>query len=196
MRTVSELLQSIEQHAERAIAQELHLMIDQILKMRTSLLLEERSHADALLLKLDRLRDDQLVRPIDATDTPIEPPDPPLPPLDELLPLSASHYEVRFFSRDYGDLEDVAVVENFLLAVQLAVDRHQAKPDDVTAIRQNKRCCTLTVTSPHGTLLLQIEPVELQVPNVQLHVARACMALEQGEHGPALQLFTALRQAA
>ncbi|WP_265304462.1 hypothetical protein [Verminephrobacter eiseniae] len=74
MSTVSDILRSIEHRAERAIVQELHLMMEQIMKMRTSLVLEDRSYADALLLKLDRLRDDQVVRPVGASDVPPMPP--------------------------------------------------------------------------------------------------------------------------
>ena len=196
MSTVSDILRSIEHRAERAIVLELHLMFDQVLKMRTSLVLEDRAHADALLLKLDRLRDDQVVRPIDASDAPPMPPFPPLPSLEELLPPSPSDYEVRFFHREYGDLEDVVVVESFPLAVQLAVDRHQADPHDLTEADWTDGRGTLTVRSRHDTVLVRVEAIETPMPTVQLHVARACMALENGDHGPAQQLFTALRQAA
>lgn len=196
MSTVSDILRSIEHRAERAIAQELHLMMEQVLKMRTSLVLEDRNHADALLLKLDRLHGDQVVRTIDASEAPPLPPFPPLPLLDELLPRAPSDYEVRFFAREYGDLEDVAVVESFTLAVQLAVDRHRADPTDLTEANWTEGRGTLTVRSRHGTTLVRVEAIEMPMPTVDLHVARACMALENGDHGPAQQLFTALRQAA
>lgn len=196
MSTVSDILRSIEHRAERAIAQELHLMMEQVLKMRTSLVLEDRNHADALLLKLDRLHGDQVVRLIDAANAPPLPPFPPLPSLDDILPSAPSDYEVRLFDRDYGDLEDVAVVESFTLAVQLAVDRHKADPNDLTEANWTDGRGTLTVRSHHGTVLVRVEAIETPMPTVDLHVARACMALEHGDHGPARQLFTALRQAA
>ncbi len=196
MSTVSDILRATEHHAERAIVQELHLMMKQVLKMRASLALDDRDYADALLLKLDRLRDDQVVRPIGASEALPMPPLPPLPTLDELLPRSPSDYEVRFFAREYGDLEDVAVVESFPLAVQLAVDRHQAEPDDLTEADWTQGRGTLTVRSHQGTVLVRVEAIETPIPPVQLHVARACMALENGDHGPAQQLFTGLRQAA
>lgn len=196
MSTVSDILRSIEHRAERAIVQELHLMIEQILKMRTSLVLEDRNHADALLLKLDRLRDNQVVRPINASEAPPMPPFPPLPSLDDMLPPPPSDYEVRFFHRQYGDLEDVAVVESFPLAVQLAVERHQADPNDLTEVDWAEGRGTLTVRSRQDVVLIRIEAIETPMPTVQLHVARACMALETGDRRPAQQLFTALRQAA
>lgn len=191
MSTVSDILRSIEQHAERAIVQELRLMIQQALNLCTTLVLDDRSHAEALLLKLERLVDDQVVQPIEPGQAL-----PPMPSLDDLLPLSPSAYAVRFFDRDYGDLEDVAVVESFPLAVQLATDRHKADPSDLTEADWTNDCGTLTVRSRHGTVLLRIEAIETPTPTVQLPVARACMALENGERTPTQQLFTALRHAA
>lgn len=193
MSTATDILRSIEQRAERAIAQELHQMIQQVLGLRTALVLDDRAHADALLLKLDRLIDDQVVRPIDAGTTP---PMPPLPGLDELLPPSPCDYEVRFFDRDYGDLEEVTVVESFPLAVQVAADRHQADPNDLTEAGWADGRGRLTVRSHLGTVLLRIAAIEKPMPVVQAHVARACQALENGEPTPAQQLFTALRQVA
>ena len=159
MSTATDILRSIEQRAERAIAQELHQMIQQVLGLRTALVLDDRAHADALLLKLDRLIDDQVVRPIDAGTMPPMPPMPPLPGLDELLPPSPCDYEVRFFDRDYGDLEEVAIVESFPLAVQVAADRHKADPADLSeagwadgrgrlTVRSRSRCLSCKRTSP------------------------------------------------
>lgn len=192
MSTTTDILRSIEQRAERAIAQELHLMIQQVLSMRTALFLDDRAHADALLLKLDRLIDDQVVRPIDAGALP------PMPPLklDELMPPRPSDYEVRFFNRDYGDLEEVIVVDSFPLAVQVAADRHKADPHDLSEASWTDGRGALTVRSHHGTVLLRIEAIERQIPVVQAHVARACQALENGEPAPTQQLFAVLRQVA
>lgn len=188
MSTTTDILRSIEQHAERAIAQELHLMIQQVLGMRTALFLDDRAHADALLLKLDRLIDDQVVRPI---DTNALTPRPPLK-LDELLLLpSPSDYEVRFFNRDYGDLEEVIVVDSFPLAVQVAADRHKADPHDLSEASWADDRGTLTVRSHHGTVLLRIEAIERPIPVVQPHIAWACQALENGETAPTQQLFGA-----
>jgi len=113
-----------------------------------------------------------------------------------LQPLFPSNYAVRFYGREYRDLRDVVVVESFPLAVQLAVDQHQADPTDVTEAEWTKGGGILTVRSRHGTVLVHIETNDPPLPTVQLHVARACMALENGECAPAQQLFTALRQAA
>ena len=55
MATAADTLRAIEARAERAIVQELRLMMQEILGLRTQLVLEDRAHADALLLKLDHL---------------------------------------------------------------------------------------------------------------------------------------------
>ncbi len=193
MSTVADILRVIEQRAEQAIVHELHQMLQEVLVMRTALVLNDRAHADALLWKIDRLIDDQAVRPATANDAP---PMSPQLSLDELLPLSPSDYEVRFFDRGYGDLEDVAVVESFALALQLATDRHKSHPEDRTEAAWSDNRGSLTVRSHHGTVLLHIEAIEKPMPAVQPHVARACQALENGEPAAARQLFTALRQAA
>ena len=61
MTTAADTLRTIELNAERAIVQELRIMIRDVLDLRPSLGLEDRNHADVLLLKLDRLTRDQLV---------------------------------------------------------------------------------------------------------------------------------------
>ena len=61
MTTAADTLRSIEMNAERAIVQELRIMIRDVLDLRPSLGLEDRNHADVLLLKLDRLARDQWV---------------------------------------------------------------------------------------------------------------------------------------
>ena len=55
MTAITETLCAIERRAERAIVQELRLMIQEILAMRSHLSLDERAYADALLLKLSHL---------------------------------------------------------------------------------------------------------------------------------------------
>ena len=61
MTTAADTLRTIEMNAERAIVQELRIMIRDVLDLRPSLGLEDRNHADVLLLKLDRLTRDQWV---------------------------------------------------------------------------------------------------------------------------------------
>ena len=61
MRTATEILNAIEVRAERAIVPELRLIKKEVEKLRPSLYPDDQEHADALLLKLDRLLSDQVV---------------------------------------------------------------------------------------------------------------------------------------
>ena len=61
MITVTAILNAIEAHANRAIVQELRLIKKEVEKLRSSLRPDDHDHADALLLKLDRLIFDQIV---------------------------------------------------------------------------------------------------------------------------------------
>ena len=61
MTTAADTLRTIEMNAERAIVQELRIMIRDVLALRPHLGHEDRDHADVLLLKLDRLARDQWV---------------------------------------------------------------------------------------------------------------------------------------
>jgi hypothetical protein len=60
MTSVADTLNAIEARAERAIVQELRLMIKEVITLRPTLAFEDRSHADALLLKLDHLSRSQM----------------------------------------------------------------------------------------------------------------------------------------
>ncbi len=59
MTSISDILTAIERRAERAIAQELRHMIQAVLVIRAELSARDRAHADALLLKLERLAQGQ-----------------------------------------------------------------------------------------------------------------------------------------
>ena len=61
MRSATEILNAIEARAQRAIVHELRLMKKEVLQLRPSLSPDDQEHADALLLKLDRLLSDQVV---------------------------------------------------------------------------------------------------------------------------------------
>lgn len=61
MITVTAILNAIEAHADSAIVQELRIIKKEVLQLRPSLNPDDQEHAEALLLKLDRLLSDQLV---------------------------------------------------------------------------------------------------------------------------------------
>ena len=68
MRTITEILNTIEANAECAIAQELLRMKKEVRQLRPSLCPDDQEHANALLLKLERLVSEQMVViPEDAT---------------------------------------------------------------------------------------------------------------------------------
>lgn len=193
MSTASDILRSIEQRAERAIAHELWQMIEQILGMRTALVLCDRAHADGLLMKLDNLIGSQASQ---AASNPAPTPDRTPGFLDDLVLLSPSDYEVRFYDRQCGDLDDVAVVESFPLAVQLVADRFAPGARDRTEVAWCDGRGSLTVRSQRGDALVCIQAIDKPIPTIQPFVARACQALESGDPSLAQQLFTAVRQAA
>lgn len=57
----AQTLHAIELRAERAIVQELRIMVGEVLALRPCLGIEDRTYADGLLMKLDRLILDQSV---------------------------------------------------------------------------------------------------------------------------------------
>jgi len=61
MRTATEILNTIEARAERALVRELRLITKEVLQLRPSLSPEDQDHADALLLKLGRMASDHMV---------------------------------------------------------------------------------------------------------------------------------------
>ena len=121
MTSIAETLRAIEARAERAIVQELRLMMQDILAMHTVLVREDRRHADALLLKLDRLAQNQMVASVRATETPaFLMPDFRLEGVQALEPVV---YKVFFYDRECGDLEDVITLDAFDAGVQWECSR-------------------------------------------------------------------------
>lgn len=57
----TETLCAIEMHAARANVQELRILVQEVRSMRSILDEDELDYAEALLLKLDRLMDEQMV---------------------------------------------------------------------------------------------------------------------------------------
>jgi hypothetical protein len=60
MATIFETLCAIEQRAERAIVQELRLLVKDVQALQPTLAGEDLSHANAVLLKLDQLSRNQM----------------------------------------------------------------------------------------------------------------------------------------
>jgi len=102
MNSPAETLRTLEARSERAIVQELRLMVKEVRAMRASLTPEDRAHADALLLKLGRLEAEQSVGGIAADEVALQPPDLPSAPS---LAVPPSAFSVTVCHPEYDDVE-------------------------------------------------------------------------------------------
>lgn len=187
MTSAADTLRAIEARAERAIVQELHLMTQEILRLRTHLVLEDRAHADALLMKLDHLGRDQVVAPRAADEATAF-----LMPLLRLEPLTMAEpkaYKASFYSREYGDLEDAVTVETFEAGVQVVRDRLPRDGEHVIEATWANGRGLLTVTSPRGTVLARLEALDDAMPVALPPVLEACQALRNGGASSVVRLF-------
>lgn len=187
MTSITDTLRSIEERAERAIVQELRLMKQEILAFRTLLVLDERCHADGLLLKLDRLEQEQMVPLATSENLPaMLMPDLVLGDIEAIEPVT---YKVHFYDRAYGDLQDVVTVDTFEQGVQLILDRvdahrgHAFEGDWVAGLG------TLKVMNVTGTVLATVESSTEDDVEVDPMVHMACLALERGDASRLAQLF-------
>jgi hypothetical protein len=193
MSDITTTLCAINRRADRALVQELRLMTQEILALRTQLTLEDRAHADALLLKLDHLARCQCVE----TATPRASCAPAadaggLPSLPiTLLPLEPSSFLVHFYSHDLGDLEKVLLTESLGAAAQLVRTHLEQRERPVTRLQHRSTDGALSFLSGEDMLLASIEPCEPCVPAVDPQVALACTALAAGDVGALRQLFQA-----
>jgi hypothetical protein len=194
MANTADTLCAIEARAERAIVHELRLMMLEILGLRTHLVLEDRTHADGLLLKLDRLEREQVSAPVSKTDK-----------TASLLPsLSVTVYEtpvpkayrVFFYERDYGDLGDVVTVSSFDAGVQLVRNRLALDGDYVIDAAWTRHKGEMTVSTSSGTVLARVEADDGHAPIAQPAVRDACSALQTGETSGIKQLFGRMLEAA
>lgn len=194
MTSIADTLRAIEARAERAIVQELRLMTQEILAMRTLLVLQDRNHADALLLKLDRLAQDQIVAPAGETGTPAL-----LMPdlrLDEIPALAPVVYKVFFYDRDCGDLEDVVTLDAFDAGVQLVLDRLDPHREHVVETAWTNGRGVLKVLTPRGTVLASVEAADALDVSVDPVVNKVCQALQMGDASRIEQLFGLMLKAA
>lgn len=194
MKSIADTLRAIEARAERAIVQELRLMTQEILAMRTLLVLEDRSQADALLLKLDRLAIDQMVTPASSNDAPAL-----LMPdlrLDEIQALAPVAYKVHFYGRACGDLEDVVTLDAFDAGVQLVLDRVDAHRGHAIEASWTNGRGALKVLTPTGATLATVEAADVVDVSVDPIVNKVCQALQTGDASRIEQLFGLMLKAA
>ncbi|MDL2338879.1 MAG: hypothetical protein QFE16_13645 [Pseudomonadota bacterium] len=193
MASAAETLRAIEARAERAIVQELRLMVKDIVGLRTQLALEDCAHADALLLKLGRLERDQVVAPASTLDVARH-----LMPalrLDLTMP-SQPAYKVSFYDREYGDLTDVVTTDTFDAGVQLVRDRLPQDADYEVDASWTHRLGDMEVRTPHGTVVAHVEAVNGGDVTVQPRVIVARSALQIGDVAPLDHLFDPMQEAA
>lgn len=194
MNTAADTLRAIEARAERAIVQELRLMMQEILGLRTQLVLQERAHADALLLKLDHLERRQSASPADGSGAP----DYLMPTLCLTLfetPMPKA-YRVYFYAHEYGDLEDVVTVDTFDVGVQLVRDRLTRDGDYAITASWIKHQGEMTVATPRGMVVARVDAADGDVPTPEPVVLEACDALRAGDTSRIEHLFERLLEAA
>ena len=192
--TAADTLRAIEARAERAIVQELRLMTQEILGMRTHLALEDRAHADSLLMKLDHQERAQTIAPADPSSMPIY-----LMPtltLGMSEPSMPTVYRVSFYDREYGDLEDVVTLGSFEAGVHLVRDRLSADGHYLITATWANHQGEMTVSTPRQTVLARIEVADDRAPLVQPPVPKACAALQAGDTSSIAHLFDHLPEAA
>nr|WP_312379207.1 hypothetical protein [Delftia acidovorans] len=199
MTSITETLCAIERRAERAIVQELRLMAKEILAMRTQLTLQDRAHADALLLKLSHLESCQQVAPAAPSASPlIRAPEGlgcPLLALETLEPLQPSTYLIHLYHPDVGDLECVELTESLATAIQLAHQRWREQPRDVSQVTRDNGTGRLSLLTSDGLVLVSILPCEPRTPEVEACIADACSSLALGDVAALRRLFVAPVQA-
>lgn len=102
MNSAAETLRALEARSERAIVQELRLMVKEVRAMHSSLTPEDRAYADVLLLKLGRLEAEQSVGGIAADAASLQQPDVHSAPS---LAVPALAFRITLFHTEYGDVE-------------------------------------------------------------------------------------------
>jgi len=189
--TAADTLRAIEARAERAIVQELRLMAQEILGMRTHLALEDRAHADSLLMKLEHQECAQTVAPADPSSDLM-----PTLTLGMSEPSMPTAYRVSFYGREYGDLKDVVTLGSFEAGVQLVRDRLSADGHYLITATWANHQGEMTVSTPRQMVLARIEVADDRMPLVQLPVLKACSALQAGDTSSIAHLFEHLPEAA
>jgi hypothetical protein len=195
MTAITDTLCAIERRAEHAIVQELRLMTQEILTMRTQLTLEDRAHADALLLKLSHLESCQRVEPVapSALSHSFGPAGSGFLPLslDTLEPLQPSAYLVHIYGHEVGDLERVELTESLAAAVQLARQRLGEQPRDVSQVTRDVGSGQTSFLTSDGLVLVGILPCEPCMPEVDACIAEACASVATGDLTALVRLFVA-----
>jgi hypothetical protein len=151
--TATETLRYIEERAEKAIVHELHVLMQSVLDMRSQLLLDDRAHADRLLLKLDGLHMKHT-----STSTREENPSGGHKPSE----LETAH-QVMLFDLQHGGVIKTFQAEGFMQALQLFQEQVCSTVDcNIQASWCNGHPVRgeLIARTMEGTLVAHIRPAE------------------------------------
>lgn len=194
MTSITDTLCAIERRAERALVQELRHMTQNILDLRSHLTLDERAHADALLLKLDHLERAQSVACIaPAVRSKVSPQASDASPLRivTLQPCGPSHFLVHFYSHDAGDLESVQLTDTLFAAAQLVREHLAKRHQHVVHLTQRASDGRLSFFTGDDLVLASVEPCEPRTPDIEPAVVEACTELACGNLGALQRLMQA-----
>ncbi|MFT3815628.1 MAG: hypothetical protein QM740_20065 [Acidovorax sp.] len=198
MPNITDTLCAIERRAERALVQELRLMTQEILAMRTQLSLAHRAQADGLLLKLDHL---QRCQQIDAAAAAAHTPGTAsatqacaVAAQNSPTPSRPSHYLVHFYSHDVGEIERVVLTETLPAAAQLVRQHLSEQPRPVWLVTQDSPDGELRFLSGDDMVLAGILPCTPSAPEVHALVEEACAALAAGNLSVLRRLFVSGRE--
>ena len=171
MPDVMATLQAMEAMAAHAVAADLHSMMQDLQVLRTHLVLEDRTRADSLLLRLDRL----ISRLTSTTITATPPLALKLRSLDTSARIDVS-YVVRLFDATSGAPDTPAIRPSFDAAVHLVRSRLPRDGQYYIAATWSGDSAKLAVSTPRGQILARIEPQRSESAHAEssaVHAARA-----------------------
>ena len=152
-KTATETLRYIEERAEKAIVHELHVLMQSVLDMRSQLLLNDRAHADRLLLKLDGLHMKNTSTPTRKENSAVG-----QRPSD----LETAH-QVMLFDLQHGGVIKTFQAEGFMQALQLFQEQVCSTVDcNIQASWCNGHPVRgeLIARTMEGTLVARIRPAD------------------------------------
>jgi len=171
-------LRAIAARAGRAIDHELQTMMQEILALRTSLVLDARCEADGLLLKLDRLISAN-AKP--RVHVPAPTPASSTPRAMEYIQSPEHVYQASFFDPQYGSLEEVVTARSFPGAVQTAFSRLDDGIDCTVDATWSLGRGRLEVQTLDGIIIASVQAAPAPLVQVHPSIEQACQALRSGQ---------------
>jgi hypothetical protein len=186
MLSISEILSGVERRAERAIAQELRLLTNELLHLRTHLSPEDCARVDGLLLKIDQLERSQQLpafptlpavgEPVRSSGLPGVP-----PPATWMVVSHTVASEPR---------SQVLLSPHFAGAVQAALEQVRHGELHVVHVVGPDASSCIELQSEDHSLLMTIAPVASTRFRVDAESLQACAEWLQGSPRRMQRLFT------